>query len=127
MSTNDSVSLRDIYAARRTIAPWVRRSPLKLSRALSKLTDASAYLNLETVHDTGAFKIRGATNHLLNLSEEERTRGVLAVSTGNHGRAVAHAAKRLGMRAVVCMSGRARRRVTSWVVCRSSRSFIAFS
>ena len=62
------------------------------------------YLKLETVHDTGAFKTRAASNHFLNLSEEERTRGVVAVSTGNHGRAVAYAAKRLGMRAVVCMS-----------------------
>ncbi len=81
MSTDDSVSLRDIYAARRTIAPWVRRSPLKLSRALSKLTDASVYPKLETVHDTGAFKIRAASNHLLSLSDEERTRGVVTVST----------------------------------------------
>lgn len=102
---NPPVSLRDIYAARHTIAPWVRRSPLKLSRALSKRTGARVYLKLETVHDTGAFKIRGASNHLLNLDEQERARGVVAVSTGNHGRAVAYAAKRLGMRAVVCMSG----------------------
>lgn len=104
MSTNDLVSLREVYAARRTIAPWVRRTPLKRSRALSRLTDSNVYLKLETVHDTGAFKIRGATNHLLNLSEKERARGVVTVSTGNHGRAVAYAAKRFGMRAVVCMS-----------------------
>ena len=82
MSTSPPVSLRDVYAARRTIAPWVRRLPLMLSRALSKLTGASVFLKLETVHDTGAFKFRGASNHLLNLSEEERARGVVAVSTG---------------------------------------------
>ena len=64
------ITLRDVYAARRTIAPWVRRTPLKLSRALSNLTGANVYLKLETVHDTGAFKIRGATNRILKLSDE---------------------------------------------------------
>ncbi len=98
------MTLRDVYAARRSIAPWVRRTPLKLSPALSKLTGASVHLKLETVHDTGAFKIRGATNRIVNLSDEERARGVVTVSTGNHGRAVAFAAKRVGVRAVVCMS-----------------------
>jgi len=98
------VTVRDVYAARRTIAPWVRRTPLKLSRTLSNLTGATVHLKLETVHDTGAFKIRGATNRILNLSDEERARGVVTISTGNHGRAVAYAAKRLGIRAVVCMS-----------------------
>jgi len=98
------ITLRDVYAARRTIAPWVPRTPLKLSRALSNLTGANVFLKLETVHDTGAFKIRGATNRILKLSDEERARGVVTVSTGNHGRAVAYAAKRIGIRAVVCMS-----------------------
>ena len=79
------VTLRDIYAARRTIAPWVRRTPLKRSRTLSRLSGANVYLKLETVHDTGAFKIRGATNRILALRDEERARGVVTVSTGNHG------------------------------------------
>jgi len=99
-----AVTLRDIYEARRTIAATVRRTPLVLSSALSHLAGASVYLKLETAHDTGAFKIRGATNHIQHLDEEERRRGVVAVSTGNHGRAVAYAARRAGMRAVVCMS-----------------------
>ena len=98
------ITLRDVYAARHSIAPWVRRTPLKLSRALSNLTGANVHLKLETVHDTGAFKIRGATHRILNLSDEECARGVVTVSTGNHGRAVAYAAKRRGIRAVVCMS-----------------------
>jgi threonine dehydratase len=104
MGANHAVTLRDVYAARCSIAPWVRRTPLKLSRALSNLSGTSVHLKLETVHDTGAFKIRGATNRIVNLSEAERGRGVVTVSTGNHGRAVAFAAKRLGVRAVVCMS-----------------------
>ena len=98
------VNLRDIYRARRTIAPWIGRTPLKQSSSLSSLIGANVHLKLETVHDTGAFKLRGATNRLLNLSDEERARGVVTVSTGNHGRAVAYAAKRLGIRAVVFMS-----------------------
>lgn len=100
----ESVTLADIYAARRTIAPWVRRTPVVYSDALSRHTGANVYLKLETTHDTGAFKVRGATNRVMHLSEAERERGVVAVSTGNHGRAVAYAAQRLGMRAVVCMS-----------------------
>ena len=53
------------------------------------------------VHDTGAFKLRGATSRLLHLTEEQRARGVVPVSTGNHGRAVAYAAGRFGVRAAV--------------------------
>lgn len=98
------VTLRDVYSARRAIAPWVRRTPIKCSRALSRLTGSNVYLKLETVHEVGAFKVRGATNRVLNLSDEERARGIVTVSTGNHGRAVAYAARRLGIRAVVCMS-----------------------
>jgi len=98
------VTLQDVYAARRTLAPWVQRTPLVRSPELSKRTGGSVFLKLETVHETGAFKIRGATNAILQLGEEQRSKGVVTVSTGNHGRAVANAAKRLGVRAVVCMS-----------------------
>ena len=100
----DTVHLADIYAARRRIAPFVPRTPLRLSTSLSRRTGAEVRLKLETVHDTGAFKIRGATNRLARLTEAERQRGVVTVSTGNHGRGVALAASRLGVRAVVCMS-----------------------
>ena len=110
----DTVHLADIYAARRRIAPFVPRTPLRLSTSLSRRTGAEVRLKLETVHDTGAFKIRGATNRLARLAtdpalldtvtEAERQRGVVTVSTGNHGRGVALAASRLGVRAVVCMS-----------------------
>lgn len=100
----DSPTVDDIQAARRAISPWVRPTPLVHSRALSARTGASVFLKLETVHDTGAFKIRGATNRLVNLSDDERKRGVVAVSTGNHGRAVALAASRLNVSATVCIS-----------------------
>ena len=61
-------------------------------------------LKLETAQDTGAFKLRGATNFIRASGATARARGVVTVSTGNHGRAVAHAARRVGARAVVCMS-----------------------
>ena len=98
------VTLEDISAAQRAISPWVRRTPVVRCWSLSAKIGADVYLKLETTHDTGAFKIRGATNKILSLSDAERARGVVAVSTGNHGRAVALAAKRLGVRATVCLS-----------------------
>jgi threonine dehydratase len=93
-----------IYRARQAIAPWVRRTPLVRSAALSERIGANVHLKLETLQETGAFKLRGAFNRLLHLAEAERERGVIAVSTGNHARAIAHAAKALRVPAVVCMS-----------------------
>jgi threonine dehydratase len=98
------LDVRDLYRARQAIAPYVRRTPLVPSPGLSRLTGGTVQLKLETLQDTGAFKLRGATYALLRLGEEERRRGGVAVSTGNHGRGVAYAARRLGVRAVVCMS-----------------------
>ena len=99
-----SVDLGDLYRARQAIAPWVRRTPLVRSDSLSQFTGAEVHLKLETAHETGAFKIRGATNRLKALDAQERGRGVVTVSTGNHGRAVALAARRTGTKAVVCLS-----------------------
>ncbi|MCP5157420.1 MAG: hydroxyectoine utilization dehydratase EutB [Ectothiorhodospiraceae bacterium] len=93
-----------VHAARHDIRTWVRHTPLVPSPSLSERVGARVWLKLETMQDIGAFKIRGAVNTLLSLSEDERRRGVVTVSTGNHGRAVATAASRLGVRAVVCMS-----------------------
>ena len=104
MRSQPAVTLRDIYRARHTILPSVRHTSLVPSTDLSHRTDASVFLKLETLQQTGSFKIRGATNRLIHLDASERARGVVAVSTGNHGRAVAHAARALGMRTTVCMS-----------------------
>jgi threonine dehydratase len=93
-----------IHAARARIAPWVRATPFVPSPSLSALCGASVFLKLETMHEIGAFKIRGATNCIASLDAEARTRGVVTVSTGNHGRAVARAARWMGVRAVVCLS-----------------------
>ena len=99
-----NVSLRDIYEARLAIASHVRRTALRQSVELTRRPGTAVHLKLETMHDIGAFKIRGATNRLAALTPRERSRGVVTVSTGNHGRAVAQAARRLGIAATVCMS-----------------------
>ena len=99
-----TLALADIYAARAQIHGLVRRTPLAASAALSALAEGEVRLKLECLQETGSFKLRGATNKLLSLSDNERRRGVIAVSTGNHGRAVAFAARRLGVRAVICLS-----------------------
>ncbi|MEZ4737047.1 MAG: hydroxyectoine utilization dehydratase EutB [Caldilineaceae bacterium] len=102
-ATSLPVTLRDIYLARQAIAPFVRRTPLVYSAALSAHTGANVYLKLENQQETGAFKLRGAANRLTALSTAEQQRGVVTVSTGNHGRAVAYVAQRLGIRAVICV------------------------
>ncbi|MDR0622642.1 MAG: hydroxyectoine utilization dehydratase EutB [Deltaproteobacteria bacterium] len=101
-----SPSLTDVYLARRRIAQTVNRTPLVRSERLSRLAGAEVYLKLETVQPTGTFKVRGAANKLLSLTEAEKNRGVIAFSTGNHGRAVANVARDLGINAVVCLSER---------------------
>ena len=97
---------RDIHLARRRIAALIRRTPLLHSAALSERAGAAVYLKLENLQHTGSFKIRGAANKLLSLAAGERARGVVAVSSGNHGRAVAYVARQLGIRAVICVSER---------------------
>ncbi|MCH4562426.1 hydroxyectoine utilization dehydratase EutB [Halomonas sp. EGI 63088] len=102
------VTLAAIYQARRRIAGEVVRTPLVRSAALSARFDAEVLLKLETCQPTGAFKLRGATNMIMALIErhgrESLSAGVTTASTGNHGRAVAHAAARLGVPAVICLS-----------------------
>ena len=93
-----------IVAARGCIQSRVLRTPLQASPRLSVIAGVPVHLKLENRQTTGAFKLRGATNAILSLDADERRRGVVTASTGNHGRALAHAAKAQGIRAVVCMS-----------------------
>ncbi|MEX2542086.1 MAG: hydroxyectoine utilization dehydratase EutB [Trueperaceae bacterium] len=98
------LSLQDVDRARARLAAHVVRTPLVRSAELSRLTGADVYLKLENLQRTGSFKLRGALNAVLALSDEQRSRGVVTVSTGNHGRAVAFACSQAGARAVVCLS-----------------------
>ncbi len=98
--------LRDVFLARQQCNGFAQKTPLLHSNPLSASTGNEVFLKLENLQQTGSFKIRGAANKLLSLSSEERQRGVLAFSTGNHGRAVAYVAAQLGIRSVICMSHR---------------------
>ncbi|TCF96661.1 hydroxyectoine utilization dehydratase EutB [Paraburkholderia strydomiana] len=97
------LSLADVYRARRRIEGRALRTPLIESPSLSAVAGVPVLLKLETVQPTGSFKLRGATNALAQLVEQG-CRKVVTASTGNHGRAVAHAARALGIEATVCMS-----------------------
>jgi threonine dehydratase len=94
----------DIKAARERIAGRIRTTPLVPSPTLSAEVGNSVYLKLEQLQVTGSFKLRGATNALSRLSAAEQAHGVVGVSTGNHGRGLAQAAKDAGVRCTVCMS-----------------------
>ncbi len=96
-------SLTDVLAARNTIAGTAVRTPLIRSNLSARLGQ-ELYLKLEATQPIGAFKLRGATNALAALSPEQRAAGVVCCSTGNHGRAVAYAARKLGVQATVCLS-----------------------
>jgi threonine dehydratase len=98
------VTLNDIQAARQRIADKIERTATVRSASLSEITGAPVFLKLEHRQTTGSFKLRGASNAVALLSPAEKSRGVVAASTGNHGRALAHAAKLEGVRAVICMS-----------------------
>jgi len=93
--------LREVNAAEARIRAHVRETPIERSSLLSDLARCNAYLKCENVQHTGSFKFRGAISKLLALDERERARGVVAASTGNHGKAVALAASRLGCPATI--------------------------
>jgi len=117
------VTLDDIHLARQTIAPIVRKIPLihspllteclasyksgKISSPTANRDRGAVYLKLENLQVTGSFKIRGAANKMLNLTAEEKRRGVVTGSSGNHGSAVAYIASQLGIPAVICVSTKA--------------------
>jgi threonine dehydratase len=96
------LNLDDFKKAHESISPYIKYTPLIHSLELSKNLDV--YLKLECLQVTGSFKLRGATNKLLNLTNEQKNKGVIAVSTGNHGKGVAHAAKQIGIKSTIFMS-----------------------
>lgn len=90
------MELKDILTARRNIRHLVRRTPLQHSFTLSERVGSDIWLKLENLQVTGAFKVRGAINRLARLSVEERSKGVVAASSGNFALGVAYAARALG-------------------------------
>lgn len=99
--SDDHVTVEHILQARERIKSAVRRTPLERSRWLSSEAGCEALLKLECFQVTGSFKIRGAMAKLTALTAEEKSRGILTVSAGNHGAAVAHCAQALDLDAVV--------------------------
>ena len=102
--TFERIELQQIIAARERIAGKVERTPTVLSAVLSERTGVAVHLKLEHRQTTGSFKLRGASNAVASLSAEEKARGIVAASTGNHGRGLALAARREGVSATICMS-----------------------
>ena len=98
-----TVSFTDIQAARARIAGQVDHTPTRHSRRLSELTGADVWVKYDNLHFTGSFKERGALNRLLLLNEDERRRGVVAASAGNHAQALAYHGGRLGVPVTIVM------------------------
>jgi len=100
----DTVTFQHILVARDRIVGKIAATPIVVSTSLSERLGVPVYLKLEHRQTTGSFKLRGASNAIAWLDAEDRKRGVVAASTGNHGRALGFAARLEGMRAVICMS-----------------------
>lgn len=98
-----SMTLETIRAAHARIAPYIVRTPLLRLPALDDALGCEVYVKAECMQRTGAFKLRGAMNKILTLTDAERVRGFVAASSGNHGRAVAYAAQRFGTHACIVM------------------------
>jgi threonine dehydratase len=96
-------TLADVLEARRRISPYLRPTALFRYAALDDLVGAKVFVKHENHQPTGAFKVRGGVNLVAQLSREERKRGVIAASTGNHGQSIAFAARIYGVRATICV------------------------
>ena len=112
------IELADIRQAAQRLQAQVLNTPCVESRTISQITGAQVFLKFENLQFTASFKERGACNKLVQLSESERRRGVIAMSAGNHAQGVAYHAQRLGLRAVIVMP-----RFTPGVKVERTRSF----
>lgn len=99
----EALSLADIQKARQRVASCVRRTPLAASASLSERLKTNAYAKLELFQKTGSFKVRGVFHKVLGLTPEARAQGIVTVSGGNHGQAVAYVARALDLKARILM------------------------
>jgi threonine dehydratase len=95
-------TLADVLDARQRISPYLRSTPLHTYPALDALVGTEVWVKHENHQPIGAFKVRGGINLVSQLSEEERRRGLITASTGNHGQSIAYAARLFGVRAIIC-------------------------
>lgn len=103
MTASSFPDLADVLAARQRIAPHLPATPLYRYPALDAMAGAQMWVKHENHQPVGAFKVRGGVNLVSQLTADERRRGVITASTGNHGQSVAYAANLFGVRAVICM------------------------
>lgn len=96
-------SARDVVAARKRIRDHIETTPVLTSSVIDNIAGAKLLIKAECLQQTGSFKLRGATNRLLQIPKKKRDRGVVAFSSGNHAQGVARAARRLGMPALIVM------------------------
>ena len=98
-----TLTYKDIEAAADRLSGHIERTPQRHSRTLSEITGAEVWVKFENLQFTASFKERGALNKLLTLTEDERRRGVIAASAGNHAQALAYHAARLGVPVTIVM------------------------
>lgn len=98
-----AVTLKEIQDAKSRIAPYIVQTPLLRLHSLDEALGCEVYAKAECMQITGAFKLRGAMNKVLSLSKEELACGIVAASSGNHGKGIAYAAKLLGAKATIVM------------------------
>ena len=113
-----TLTLSDIQAAAGRIAGHVERTPCRYSRTLSQITGAEVWVKFENLQFTASYKERGALNRLSQLTEDERRRGVIAASAGNHAQGLAYHGERLGIPVTIVMP-----RGTPDVKVRQTRDF----
>ena len=102
VSELEEPAFADVLDAARQIRPYLQPTPLRRYPPLERLVGTELYVKHENHNPTGAFKVRGGINLVSRLSEEERKRGVIAASTGNHGQSVAYASRLFGVSAIIC-------------------------
>jgi threonine dehydratase len=99
----DAPLLRDVLEARQRIAPYLPKTPLYSYAALDEILGTTAVVKHENHQPIGAFKVRGGVNLVAQLSDDDRSRGLITASTGNHGQSIAYGVRLFGVRAVVCV------------------------
>lgn len=103
LTKNGTVRLQDIESAAKRLEPYVKRTPIIRAEKIDDAAGCQVYFKPENLQKTGSFKLRGATNKILSLSEEERGKGIIASSSGNHGLGVACASQLLGVKATLVL------------------------
>ena len=103
VSIVEQTTIADVYRADKQLAGVVKKTKLIPSDFFSEISGNEVYLKPENMQHTGAFKLRGAYNKISQLSDEEKAKGVITSSAGNHAQGVAFAAQKLGVKAVICM------------------------